>query len=162
MRAPSRDTCDRENRREQLFRDSKHSIYETAVKVYVCADIFEKSSLFHDQSSGKAFYEFIEGKFLHHALLHCEVFGEAFQDDFTWVRKGINGMSHTVDQTAVVEDFFVEDLAEIAFHFFLIGPVFDVCLDILEHVLDFEVCTTMTRSLEGTDGCCNGRIGVCS
>ena len=44
-----------------------HCIYETAVKVYVCTDIFEKSALLHNKSSTQTFYQFIQCKFFHHA-----------------------------------------------------------------------------------------------
>ena len=71
-------------------------------------------------------------------------------------------MSHTIDQTSMVECFFIQDLTEITFHFFLICPVFDICLDIFKHILDFKVCTTMARSFKRTNRCCNRRIGVCS
>ena len=162
MCAPSRNTCNCENWCKQLFGDSKHSIYETTVKVYVCADIFEKSPLFHDHSSCQTFYQFVKGKFFHHSLLLCKVSGKTFQDYFTRIRKCINSMSHTIDQTGMIECFFIQNLAEICFYLFLICPVFDIRLDILKHVLYLKVCTTMTRSFERTDRCCNRRISICS
>ena len=160
MCTPSRNTRNGENRSKQLFWDSKHSIYETAVKVYVCTDIFEKSALLHNKSSTQTFYQFIQCKFFHHALFLSKFSGKSLEDHFTWIGKCINCMSHTIDQTGMVKCLFIKDLTEIIFHFFLIGPVFYVCLDVLEHILHFQVCTTMTRSLQRTDGCCNRRIRI--
>ena len=48
-------------------------------------------------------------------------------------------MSHTVDETGVVEGFLVQQAGEIGGYFLLILPVFHLFLHVVEHLYHFDI-----------------------
>ena len=71
-------------------------------------------------------------------------------------------MSHSIDQSRLIKGFFIKNQAEILTNLILVSPVFDRLFNIIKHPLRFQVCTTMTRSFQRTDGSSDCRISICS
>ena len=69
-------------------------------------------------------------------------------------------MSYAVDQSRMVKGFFVQQLFQIICHLPFIAPVGDFPLHLFKHLHYFNVGTTVTGAFQGTDGCCDDRVGV--
>ena len=57
-------------------------------------------------------------------------------------------MPHTIDKTCSVKCLLVKNLRKIFLNLCLVLPVLDILLDILNHVCNLKVGTTMLRSLK--------------
>ena len=160
MSAPSGHTGNGKEWSEQLLRDTQHGVYETTVEIHVGTHILKQLSMLHYQRTGQPFYHLVEREFLHFALFLCQLTGKFFQNDLTGIRKGIYGMSHTIDQTGTVEGFFIQDLLKISTDFLFVCPVVYISHDILKHFLHFQICATVFRTFQRTDGCRDRRICI--
>ena len=56
-------------------------------------------------------------------------------------------MTHSVDQSLVVEGLLVEDVVEVLPDLLLVGDVLDMLLDVRDHVHDLDVGTAVLRTL---------------
>ena len=146
MCTPSCDTCNREDRREKLFRNIQHCINKSAVEVNICTNRFQHLSVCHDLFSGDSFYTVIKSKFFIKTLFGSKLLRITLQDFFSWIGNRIDGMSHSIDQSGLIKGFFIKDQAEILTNLIFVSPVFDRLLNIIEHPLCFQVRTTMAWS----------------
>ena len=71
-------------------------------------------------------------------------------------------MAHSIDQAAVVKGILVQDSFQISTQRVLVLPVRHMLLDIFKHFNNFQVCPAVSRSFQGTEGRCNGGIGICT
>ena len=85
-------------------------------------------------------------------LALCHFKGFPLQNDSSWVRQRIDGMSHTINQTRTIASFFLQNLGDEIGNFAPIAPVLDVFLDAVQHLNDLDICTAVTRTLQGIDG----------
>ena len=69
-------------------------------------------------------------------------------------------MAHAVDQARMVTDLPAQDAPDVGSHFFVIGPVADVGLDLLKLPQDLTVGAAVLRALEGADRRRDGGIGI--
>ena len=104
--------------------------------------------MLHNLLSGKPLYQVIQCKFFHQSFFFCQIFCKLFQDHFPRVRKCVNRMTHTINQTCPVKSLFVQNLIKISGYFFFICPVVDMGFDVIKHILNFQVGTTVTRSFQ--------------
>ena len=58
---------------------------------------------------------------------------------------------------------FFQNFLEVSYDFIFVIPVILIYmrLQISKHILNFQVCSTMTRSLQRSDGCSSRRVGIC-
>ena len=64
----------------------------------------------------------------------------------------VNGMSHTIDQSAVIKRFFIQQTQQIRLDLFFILPVLNLFLHLVKHADYFQVCTAVFRSFQGRQG----------
>ena len=148
MCTPARHTRNGKDRSEEFFRDTKHGIYKSTVEVYICTDILEQLPVLHNQLACNTFNLIVKFEFVCHAFLLCKSLCKTLQDHFSRIRKGIDCMSHTIDQPCMVKGFFIQHFLQIFRDLFVTFPVFYICLQICEHILDLQVGTAMTRTLQ--------------
>ena len=155
MCTPPGDTRNREEWCEKLFRNIQHCINKSAVEVNVSTDRFQHLSVCHDLFTGDSFYAVIKCEFIVKSLFRSKLLCIALQNLFSWVGDCVDCVSHSIDQSRLIKGFFIKNQAEILTNLIFVSPVFDRLLNIIKHPLRFQVCTTMTRSFQRTDGSSN-------
>ena len=158
--APAGDSGDGKHRCKQLHRESEHGVNKAAVEVDICTERFEQLPVLLGLLDGQTFDPVIEFKLTGQPLAFGELAGIFFKDHASWIGECINGMTDTIDESLLVEDFLVQDLLQIIAEFLFVLPVGNIFLDVLKHLLDLHVGTAVLGTLEGTQGCSDGGIGI--
>ena len=121
--APSDDPCDREEGSEQLWRDSQHVVDESAVEVNVSADTGERVPPGTDEFRGHLLDVLVELEVLLTVLLDSEPLDQLPEDGCSGIGEGIDRVTHSVDETQLVECILVEDLDEVLLEGLLVAGV---------------------------------------
>ena len=69
-------------------------------------------------------------------------------------------MTDTVNQSGLIIYFFIQHPCEISIYFVHAFPVFDVFLQMMEHVGNLNIRASMKRTLQRTDTCGDCRIRI--
>ena len=71
-------------------------------------------------------------------------------------------MADAINQTGLVIHLLVQHTGEVSINFIHILPILDVLLQMMEHISNLNICTSVKRAFQRTDTCGNGRIRVCA
>jgi len=145
--APADDTGNREHRSIEFQRKIKHTVYETAVEIHIGTDALVDAALFGDHFRRESLYQRVETVILHPSFFFRQALHKTLQHFRPGVGNRIDRVSHTVDQAAAVERFFVEQLLQIRSHLVLIIPVMYRVLHIVKHTDNFNIRAAVLRSL---------------
>ena len=115
-----------------------------------------------DQIRCNALHSVIQRELILQALLLRKLLRIFLQDYRSRVRLTVNRMSHTIDQTRMVEALLIQESLQIFGDFILILPILHMHLHIIKHLLYLDIRTTMLRSLQRTKGSGNSRIRISS
>ena len=146
MGTPANHTGDRKDRCEELRRQIQHTVYKSAVEVHVGTDTFVDLAFFGNDLWCKAFHHRIKLELFFSAFFFGKFLYETLENIGTRIRKRVNSMSHTIDQTGVIESVFVQQGTQIITNFFFVVPVFDGFLHIFKHTDNFDVGTAVFRT----------------
>ena len=150
VRTPSGDSRDGENRRVEFDRKSEHAVGESAEEVDIRADTFIDLALGGNDLRGKTFHCRVECEFFFIALFCGDTLYESAEDLCTRIGQLIDRVSHTVDQTGVIERFLVEQGSQVTADLLLIRPVLEIGFHIVEHAHHLDVGTAVLGTFEGT------------
>ena len=80
----------------------------------------------------------------------------------TGVALGIDGMSDAVDESRLVVCLLVEHAVQVGINLVDVGPVLDLVFQVVEHIDDLDVGTSVKWTFQRPDTCSYGGIGVCT
>ena len=80
----------------------------------------------------------------------------------TWVAQCIDRMTDTIDETCLVVRLLVEHTLEISIKFGYITPILDSFFQMVEHIDNLDIGTTMQRTLQTADTCSNRTVSICT
>ena len=69
-------------------------------------------------------------------------------------------MADTIDKTRLIISLLVEHALQVDIEFVDIGPILDSLLQMMEHIDNLDVGTTMKRTLQATDTGSDGAVGI--
>ena len=87
---------------------------------------------------------------------------KAFQYLGTGIRYRIDRVSHTINKTSLIKSFFAKQFLQILSYFLFVRNILHILLQILEHTYNLNIGTTVLRTFQRTESCCDCRISVCS
>ena len=116
--------------------------------------------MFGETFDGTFFQQFEEGKFFFTSFFFSQVTSQFFQNNGTRIGNCIDGMTDTVNQAGLVISLFVQHAHEISIDFIHILPVANVLFQMMEHIDNLDIGTTVQRTFQRTDTGCNRRIGI--
>ena len=148
---PACDTGNRKDRSKHLRRNAEHRIYKSAVKVDIAADRLMQVLAAGQELGRQLFYLRIEHELFCESLFLRQAARVLLQNDGTRIVQCVDGVSHSIDQPALVKRLFVDDFFQICVNLVIIFPVLYMLLDIGEHVLDLQVCTAVPGSFQRTE-----------
>ena len=90
---------------EKLGRQIQHTVDEAAVEIHVGADAFVDFPLLADDDRSQALHIGVETKFFLAAFFGSQAVDEGFENIGTGVGDGVDGVTHSVDQTLMIESF---------------------------------------------------------
>ena len=160
MGAPADDAGDGEEGGVQLHGDAQQIVEEAAVQVDVGAHALVDGAVFGDELGGLYLDVAVEGQVVLTALFDGQLVDEGAENLLTRVRDGVDRMTHTVDEAAVVKGLLGKDLLEVGARLVGVGPVVQMALDILDHLNDLDVCAAVPGAFQGREGRSNGGVGV--
>ena len=93
-------------------------------------------------------------------LLIGKLLHKAAQNRRARVALGIHRMTHTVNQTGMIECILVQEPAEILSDLLLVLPVVHPLLHIVKHLNNLDIRAAVLRPLQRAERRCHGRIGI--
>lgn len=160
MRRPARDAGYGEHGRIERLGQIEHGVDESRIKIDVGADRAGIVVQFGHHLRGQGSDAVIQLEFPFFALFHGQFSRKFFENLAAGVGFCVNGVSHAVNQAALIENFFAQDLIEIILHRIARPVLADVCLDVLEHQRHLQVGAAVFGPLQRTEGGGDGGIGI--
>ena len=71
-------------------------------------------------------------------------------------------MTNTINQSGLIINLFIQHTSKVGVNLINICPVLDVLLQMMEHISNLNICTSVKRAFQRTDTCGNGRVSICS
>ena len=155
MCTPSDNTCRCKDRCIQFLWQPEHAIYETAVKIYVGIDSFVNFSLLTDYFWCQFFHQCIKSILLLTMLFSCQLCNKCAEDICPWIGNRIDRMSHSINQTFLIECFLIQECFQICLHFISIFPVCKMLLHIFKHLCHFDISASMLWPFQRCHSSCH-------
>ena len=160
MGAPACGAGDGKEGGVHLGGDAQHTVDQTRVEIHVGAHFLVQTLVGAEQIGGQTLDGLQQIEVIPKALLVGLLAGKLLEQHGAGIRLGIHRVTHTVDETASVSRFLVEDLEEEGGQLVVVSGVLDVFLDAVEHLHHLEVGTAVTGALQRADASRDGGVGV--
>ena len=160
VRAPARNTRDREEGSVHLDGDVEHTVNETGIEVHVCTHRLVRALEGIEEIGSDTLDRLKQCEVVGVALLFCEIVGVLLEHLRTGVGERVYRVSHTVDESRAVAKLLLENSCQHLAKLCLVVRVLHIFLDAVEHLLNLDVRTAVERALERADRACDSRIGV--
>ena len=160
MCAPACNSCSSEQRSVKLAGNIKHTVKQTTVKIDIGRNALIDFTLFADNLRGKSFNSLIKSEIFIVALSMSKLFNCALENYLTRVGNSVNCVTHTVDKSHSVKCLLFKDFFKIICDFLFVCPIFYICLDVLKHIENLNICTAVLRSFKRCQSGCSSRIGI--
>ena len=160
MGAPADDPGHGEKRSVDVLGDSDQVIDETRVEIHVGAQGLDMSLHLVDSLLGDLLNPLQKFVLIQASLLGSQLGRHLLQQDGPRVGKGVDRMSYTIDKPLSIKFFPAEDPFQPLCDEILIFPVLDGGFEVIQHLGDLDVGTSVLRALEGSDPGRDRRIGI--
>ena len=127
---PADDTGHGEERCEKLFRQAEHLVDEAGVEVDVRAGTLVHVPLGRDDLRCEFRHFPVQFVLFGAAFFRREHLGEALEDLRTGVGLRVDRVADAVDESALVEDFLVQEFLQVGGDFVVVLPIVDVLLEV--------------------------------
>ena len=87
---------------------------------------------------------------------------QSLQFNGTWVTQSIDRMTDTINETCLVISLLVEHSLKVSIKFSYITPILDSFFQVVEHIDNLDIGTTMQRTLQTTDTSSNRTVSICT
>ena len=160
MCTPTDNTCHGEQRREDFLRQPNHLVNKARIEIHIARN--RLAIILHTAKhiNGTLLEQFKESELAFFPFFAGKVAGKLLQQNGARVGNGIDGMSDTIYQAGLVIGFLVEHAGEVSINFIHVRPVLNVFLQMVEHIGNLDIGTSMKRPFQGTDTCRYRRVSI--
>ncbi len=138
----------------------QHAVDKTGVHIHIGAHLLRASLEVAEEIRRQTLDGFEQVEVIAVALLVGLLAGEFLEQHGAGIGLGVDRVAHTVDESATVAGLLVEDLQEVGRKLVVVAVIFDIGLNLVEHLLHLEVGTAVAGALEGADAAGDGGVGV--
>ena len=147
MGCPTHDTCHGENRCIDFLWQTNHFIDKATVEIKICTRWLAASTVFLQTFDTFLLYQLQEIILVFSPLFLGKFTCQALQFNGTWVTQSIDRMTDTINETCLVISLLVEHSLKVSIKFSYITPILDSFFQVVEHIDNLDIGTTMQRTL---------------